>query len=108
MRIYSNIMSIYSYVKIPRTYGPPSRPTAIDPLQLHGVARSGPLRDPAVRPAPGGGGPTQHAIFDPQPAQGTRTDHDQRPGARHGDGPYDARTKHPAAAAETPDGREEG
>src|ERR1700686_4536798 len=108
MRICSNIMSIYSYVKTPRTYRPPSRPTAIDAVHLLGVARSGSLRDPAVRPTPGGGGLAQHAVLDPRAAQGTRTDHDQRPGARHGDGPDDGRTKHLAAAAETPDRGEAG
>src|SRR6266446_6611809 len=96
-------MSIYAYGKTPRTYRPPSRPTAIDPVQLRGVARSGSLRDPAVRPALGGGGLTQHAVLDPRAAQGTRADHDQHPGPGPGDGPYDARTKHPAAAAEAPD-----
>src|SRR5713226_5069294 len=101
-------MRIYAYGKTSRTYRPPSRPTAIDPVQLRGVARSGSLRDPAVRPAPGGGGLTQHAVLDPRAAQGTRTDHDQRPGARPSDGPYDARTKHPAAAAKTPDRSEAG
>src|SRR5258707_10464426 len=96
-------MSIYAYDKTPQTHRPPSRPPAIDPVQLRGVARSGPLRDPAVRPAPGGGGLTQHAVLAPLAAQGTRTDHDQRPGAGPRDGPDDGRTKHPAAAAETPD-----
>src|SRR3984893_7271448 len=107
MSIYSYIVRIYSYDRTPRTSPPPRRP-AIDPVPRCGVARSGSLRDPAIRPAPGCGGLTQHAIFDPQPAQGTRTDHDQRPGARHGDGPDDARTKHPATAAETPDRGEAG
>src|SRR6267143_1241761 len=101
-------MRTYAYGTTPRTYRPPSRPPAIDPVQLRGVARSSSLRDPAVRPAPGGGGLTQHAVLDPREAQGTRTDHDQLPGARPGDGPYDARAKHPAAAAETPDRCEAG
>src|SRR6266850_4647703 len=101
-------MCIYAYGKTHRTYRPPSRPPAIDPVQLRGVAGSGSLRDPAVRPAPGSGGLTEHAVLDPRAAQGTRTDHDQRPGAHPGDGPYDARTKHPAVAAETPDRREAG
>src|SRR5216684_1875268 len=99
---------MYSDVKTPRTDRQPSRPTAVNAVHLHGVARSGSLRDPAVRPAPGCGGITQHTVFDPQPAQGTRTNHDQRLGARHGDGPDDGRTKHPAAAAETADRGEAG
>src|ERR1700680_4742819 len=96
-------MSIYSYVKTPRPSRPPRRPIVIETVPLLGVARSGPLRDLAVRPAPSCGGLTQHAVLDPHAAQGTRTDHDQRPGAGPRDGPYDGRTKHPAVAAETPD-----
>src|SRR5260221_2777406 len=92
---------IYAYGTTPRTYRPPGRPPAIDPVQLRGVARNGSLRDPAVRPAPGGGGPTQHAVLHPRAAQGARTDHHQRPGVRPGDGPYDAPTKHPSAGSQT-------
>src|ERR1700726_4766350 len=108
MRIYSHIVRIYAYVTTPRTSSPPRRPIVIETVPLLGVARSGPLRDPAVRPAPGCVGLTQHAVLDPHAAQGTRTDHDQRPSAGARDGPYDGRTKHPAAAAETPDRCEAG
>src|SRR5580700_9773074 len=101
-------MRIYSYVTPPRKFPQPRRPIVIETVPLLGAARSRPLRDPAVRPAPDGGGFKQHAVLDPHAAQGTRTHHDQRPGACPRDGPDDGRTKHPAAAAETPDRREEG
>src|ERR1700730_6836966 len=101
-------MRIYSYVTTHRTFSQQRRAIVIEAVPLPGLARSRPLRDPAVRPAPDGGGLTQHAVLDPRAAQGTRTDHDQHPGARHGDGPDDGRTKHPAAAAETPDRCEAG
>src|SRR5258708_25687695 len=101
-------MRIYSYGTGPRTYRPPSRPTAFGPVQLRAVARSGSPRDPPVRPASSRGGVTQHAVLDPRAAQGTRPDHDQRPGARPSDGPYDTRTKHPPPAAPAPDPCEAG
>src|ERR1700730_15984324 len=101
-------MSIYTYVTTHRAFPRPRRPIVIETVPLLGVARSRPLRDPHVRPASDGGGSKQHAVLDPHAAQGTRTDHDQRPGAGPRDGPDDGRTEHPAAAAETPDRREEG
>src|ERR1700730_15225863 len=96
-------MSIDSYETTHRTFPQPRRPIVIETVPLLGVARSRPLRDPAVRPALDAGRFKQHAVLDPHAAQRTRTDHDQRPGAGPRDGPDDGRTKHPAAAAETPD-----